>query len=267
MFWLNKFIGYLQLAAAYTRLNCKIQLEYRGAFVSQAGAMIFNDCCWVAFWSFFFTNFQVVNGWGSAEIITLWAMSAAGYGLGHALFGNSLHLSGMIARGELDAWLLYPRTLLPHIVLGRMNVSSVGDAIFGYAVYLAFARPDAPHLLMFVFLTFSIALLFVSFTVITASLSFFLGNAESLSEQWRFAMVTFSTYPAALFNGTAKVFLYTLIPAAFVSYYPIEALRKLSLADAGISLAGALAVTAVAMLVFQIGLNRYESGNAIGLRG
>ena len=73
---------------------------------------------------------------------------------------------------------------------------------------------------------FSATLLFVGFSVLTGSLSFFLGNAASLSEQWRNAMITFSTYPAILFEGAVKLLLFTLIPAGFVSYLPIQALRS-----------------------------------------
>lgn len=264
---LNKLRNYLGLAWAYTKLNWKTQLEYRGAFVSQVFSMIFNNCIWVAFWSLYFTRFQVGEGWGASDVIILWAVSAAGFGIAHTLCGNSIYLPGIIARGELDVWLLYPRAILSHIVVGRMCVSSVGDTLFGYVVYLAFVRPDLPHFLMFVFLTFSVAILFLGFSIFSSCLGFYLGNAESLAEQWRFAMITFSLYPAGLFKGAVKVILFTLIPAAFVNQFPIDALRSLSLVDAGIALLGSLSVLGVAILTFYHGLSRYESGNAIGLRG
>ncbi len=264
---INKLMNYLQLAGAYVCLNWKIQLEYRGAFISQVVAMFLNDAIWVAFWTLFFNRFQVINGWGTSDVITLWAISAAGFGIAHAICGNALFLPGIIARGELDVWMLYPRALLPHLVMGKMSATSVGDAIFGYAVYLAFVRPDLPHFLLFTVLTLSVAVLFVGFSVLTGCLSFFVGNAESLSTQWRFAMITFSTYPAGLFKGGAKLLIFTLIPAGFVSHFPIEALRKLSLIDAGLAFAGSLAVVAVAVSVFYFGLNRYESGNSLAMRG
>ena len=62
------------------------------------------------------------------------------------------------------------------------------------------------------------ALLFVGFSLLTGSLSLFLGNAAGLSEQWRIAMLTFSTYPSVLFEGAVKILLFTLIPAGFVTY-------------------------------------------------
>lgn len=263
----EKLKSYLLLALAYTKLNWKAQLEYRGAFISQVAAMFFNDCIWLAFWTFFFTRFRVAEGWSSADVVTLWAVSAAGFGIAHAICGNLLYLASTIARGELDSWLLYPRALLPHLALGRMSATSVGDAIFGYAVYLAFARPDVPHFLLFVLLTLSVAVLFVGFSILSATLSFWIGNSETVTEQWRFALVTFSTYPADLFKGGVKVLLYTLIPAAFVTYFPLKALKDLSLLDAGLSFAGSAAVLVVGSLVFYCGLNRYESGNTMTMKG
>src|SRR5215831_12330024 len=53
---------------------------------------------------------------------------------------------------------------------GQNHVYSVGDAAFGYAVYIALVRPDLTHFLMFVFLTLSVAALYVGFSVASASL-------------------------------------------------------------------------------------------------
>src|SRR6185436_7862351 len=173
---LGRLRNYLGLATAYTRLNLNAQLEYRGAFISQVGAMFLNDGVWVVFWALFFTRFPVLRDWGIKDVLTIWAITASGFGLAHAIYGNVLGLAGLIAQGQLDAWMLYPRALLPHMLLGRMVVTAWGDALFGYTVYLVFVRPDLPHALLFAALSLSVALLFVGYGVFSASLSFFLGN-------------------------------------------------------------------------------------------
>jgi ABC-2 type transport system permease protein len=263
----SKLLNYLCLAVAYFHFNLKAQLEYRAAFFSQALAMFVNDCLWLAYFVMLFDRYPVVKGWHAQDVATLWAVTAAGFGIAHFLFGNTLGLARIIAVGELDTWLLYPRALLPHLILGRMNASAFGDAVFGYAVYLVIVRPDLPHFLMFAMLTFSVALLFLGFSVLTGSLSFYLGNADTLSENWRGALIAFSTYPTELFGGKVRLILFTVIPAAFVSGFPVEALRHLSLVHAGCSLAGALAVLGVGVLVFHHGLRRYESGSMVAMRG
>jgi ABC-2 type transport system permease protein len=263
---MRRLFDYLGLAWAYVRLNLAAQLEYRGAFVSQVVAMFVNDAVWVAFWALFFTRFPVLRGWDVRDVITVWAVAAAGFGIAHAIYGNAIMLAQLIAQGQIDVWMLYPRALLPHMLLGRMNATAVGDALFGYAVYLAFVRPDWKHFALFAVLTVSSAAVFVGFGVLSGSVGFFLGNSATLSEQWRFAMITFATYPATLFQGAVKLLLFTAIPALFVNLFPVEALRSMSLADAGLAVLGSLAVVAVGVAVFHLGLRRYESGNLLAMR-
>ena len=262
-----KIGNYLALVATYVRFNAKAALEYRAAFVSQMLAMILNDCIWVAFWTTFFARFPVIHGWGSTDVITLWAVCAAGLGIGETVFGNSARLATLIAQGELDSWLLYPRSVLTHIILGKMNATAFGDALFGYGVYLGFAHPDLPHFALFSALTLSVAVVFVGLNILSGSLSFLMGNAAPLADQWRFAMVNFSTYPASLFDGPVRFMLYTVVPAGFVSYLPIEALRTFSLQTAALSLLGSLVFFVVAVVVFYEGLKRYESGNLMLMKG
>ncbi len=164
-------------------------------------------------------------------------------------------------------WMLYPRALLPHLLLGQMHATAWGDMLFGYGVYIFFVKPDALHFALFIALTISAAFVCVGFSIITGSLSFFLGNSEGLATQWRNAMITFSTYPATLFDGWVKVLLYTLIPAGFVTYLPVEALRSLSWAHTFGAIAGAGAVMSVAFCIFYYGLRRYSSGNLMTMRG
>jgi ABC-2 type transport system permease protein len=264
---IHRLWKYLQLASAYICLNFDAHLEYRGALISQVVAMVLNNIMWVSFWVLFFNRFPVLRGWTVQDVVTLWAITAAGFGLAYALFGNALTLANLITQGQLDVWMLYPRTLLPHLLLGRMNATSWGDLLFGFGVYGAIVQPDWIHFLLFTGLTIAVAALFVGFSVLSGSLSFYLGNGSTLSEQWRFAMITFSTFPATLFDGWVKVLLYTVIPAGFVTYLPIEALRSLSLIDVGLTLVGSLAVLAIGIAAFYYGLRRYESGNLLDMRG
>src|SRR5258708_30340630 len=118
--WIAGLRNYAALVAAYTRLNLNAQLEYRAAFISQVIAMFINDGVWVAFWALFFTRFPVLRGWTIYDVITVWAITAAGFWLAHAVFRNALALSRLTAQGQLYLWRLYPPSLLSHLLLGRM---------------------------------------------------------------------------------------------------------------------------------------------------
>lgn len=259
---------YFRLAAAYVRINLKAQLEYRGAFICEALAMFVNDGVWVIFWMFFFRRFPVLHGWTLLDVLSLWAISTAGYGLAYAVMGNAhRQLATLISQGDLDLWLLQPRPVLPHLLLGRTIPTAWGDGLFGFVIYLAFVKPSFQQALMFAVLTIVVAVAFVGIGVLAGSLSFYLGNATMVADQWLNIVITFSTYPPTLFEGGMKVLLFTLIPSAFVSYVPVEALRSLSLPALLFAASGALALLLASIAVFYRGLRRYESGNLIGLRG
>jgi len=162
---------------------------------------------------------------------------------------------------------LQPRAVLPHMLLGRSAPSAWGDALFGFVVYLGFVRPDLMHAVVFVFMSLIVAVVFIGFAVLCGSLSFFIGHAGALADQWRNALISFSTYPPTLFQGAVKVLLYTAIPAGFVSYLPVETLRSMSPLDALMCVGGAFLVLAAGVGAFYGGLRRYESGNLVSMNG
>jgi ABC-2 type transport system permease protein len=259
--------NYLSLAAAYVRFNFKAQLEYRGAFFSQVASMFVNDGVWVVFWMLFFQRFPVLHGWNLTDVLTLWAILTAGFGLAFGIMGNTLHLASSVAQGEIDLWLLQPRAVLPHLLLGRSVPTAWGDALFGYVVYLAFIRPDWQRTIAFLLLSLAVGVVFIGFGVLSGSLSFFVGNAGTLADQWRNITISFSTYPPTLFRGAVKIVLYTLIPAGLASYLPVETLRSMSVGYALLSVCGAAALLAAGTGAFYLGLRRYESGNLVSMNG
>jgi ABC-2 type transport system permease protein len=263
----NSFKDYPRLVLAYLRLNLNAQLEYRGAFISEVVAMIVNDGFWVLFWVLFFARFPVIEGWEIKDLLLLWTITTAGFGMAFSVMGNAWHLPSLITNGQLDVWMLYPRAILSHVLLGRTVATAWGDAAFGFLVFIVFVQPDLAHLVLFMVLSLSTALVFIGFAVLTASLTFYLGNGTQLAEQWRFAMMSFCTYPENLFSGVVKLLLFTALPAGFVSYVPVRALRNLSLVDTAFAMAGAVAIMTLAVIVFYIGLRRYESGNLMSMNG
>lgn len=263
----HKLKSYLRLAFSYLVLNFKAKLEYRGAFFSQVIAMALNDCVWLIFWTVFFTRFPVLRGWNVTDVTSMWCVVAAGFGLAHGICGNAIMLPTLIVRGKLESWMVYPRALLPHLLIGEIEVSSWGDVLFGYSVFLLLVRPSLSQFLLFAFLTFAIAVLFVGFSVASGSLGFWLGNVEVVCEQWRMSMITLSTYPTTLFDGQVKLLLFTLIPAGFCNYLPVEALKHHSWVYAGGAFLGALAILACGICLFYAGLRRYESGSLMEMRG
>jgi ABC-2 type transport system permease protein len=257
---------YLRFIGRYITANIQGALEYRLSFVSQMVAMLLNDLAWLIFWLAYFSSFPLVAGWGRPEIITMWAIVAAGFGIGDTFCGGTFRIAGMIIRGELDFYLSLPKPVLLHMLVSRMSVTAIGDVAFGMLVYAVLIRPGPLQVALFALCALTGAIIFISFGVITQSLAFWLGNAEGLAQQFSGALLNFSTYPTVIFKGMIKVFLFTIIPAGFITYMPVQLLRSPSAAMLGELLLFTVASALVAFVVFHRGLRRYESGNLVLVR-
>ncbi len=258
--------GLRALAGAYLRANVQTALEYRASFLGEMFAMLVNDAMWLTFWYAYFGKFPLVGGWGQRDVVTLWAEVAAGFGLATTIAGNSMRLAGFIVRGELDFFLSMPKPVLPHVLIARMSFTAPGDVLFGAIAFGALTSPTPSQWAMFAVFTVTTALIWGAFAVVTQSVAFWLGNAEALAGQLTNALISFSTYPTGIFRGAVKVVLFTVIPAGFIAYFPVEALRRVDLRLLGAVLGFAAFAVASAVLIFRSGLRRYESGNLMLFR-
>jgi ABC-2 type transport system permease protein len=77
------------------------------------------------------------------------------------------------------------------------------------------------------------------------------------------AIITFAIYPITLFDNTAKLILFTLIPAALMGALPAEFVHAFNWGTLTEIFLGSLAFLALAVAVFRLGLRRYESGSGI----
>lgn len=252
---------------AYWRINLAAVLEYRASFISQVLGMFINDGIWLAFWALFFARAKVVRGWDAQDIITLWAVITLAFGLHCALAGNALRLATLITRGQLDYYLALPKDPLVHMLISDVNLFGLGDALFGPVVYLLLTPVTWERTALFLISGLCGAVIFASFGVITGSLAFWLGNAETLARQAFEGMLNFSTYPDAIFNGAVKVVIYTVLPGAVVGSLPVRLMRQFDGRLLAAELGAAVLFALVAVSVFRLGLRRYESGNLLTMRG
>jgi ABC-2 type transport system permease protein len=77
------------------------------------------------------------------------------------------------------------------------------------------------------------------------------------------AIITFAIYPITLFDNTAKLILFTLIPAALMGALPAKFVHSFTWSTLTEIFLGALVFLGLAVAVFRLGLRRYESGSGI----
>ncbi len=248
---------------AVWKANLQSAMEYRAAFLTQVFGMMINDLMYFAIWIVFFQRFKNVNGWGIGDMWVTYGVLASAFGLVSLLFGNAFNLGDIIVKGRLDYYLSTPRPVLLHTVASRMIGSGMGDFTYGFISYALSGHFTWDGLARFLLATVLAATVFVSFLILVQSLAFWLGLMSNLTSLMVNAIVTFGTYPATLFDNTAKFILFTIIPAAFMGAVPASFIRSFTWTTLGELFLGAAAFLAAAIIGFRAGLKRYESGSGI----
>lgn len=253
---------------ALWKANLLAAMEYRASFLSQVVGMMLNNLIYFFFWVIFFDRFEQVRGWGLHEMLVLFGVTASAFGLSVYLFGNLMHVAETVATGRLDYYLSLPRPVLLHLLASGSHASGLGDFSYGILSFVASGLLEPGSLNPGSLLRFLLGVLlgmviFLSFMVLVQSLAFWLGNAQMLANQAFNAVITFALYPITLFDGTAKLLLFTVVPAALMGAVPAEFITRFGWENLFQMLGAATIFFILSLWAFHAGLRRYESGSAI----
>jgi ABC-2 type transport system permease protein len=231
----------------------------RSAFWTQVVIMAVNDLAWIVFWLLFFRRVGAVRGWDADGVLLLLSVVTTAAGLVLGVFANARSIGRLVAGGELDAALSLPVPTLPYLLVRRVNPSNIGDVLFGVTLFIVAGSPTPVRVVLFLFGVAAAAVLLIGFLVLTGSSAFFAGrdDASELSFQ---GILLLSSYPVDVFGGLAKVFMYTLLPAAFVASVPAKQMQSFSLPVALLTVAVSAAFAVGGWVAFTRGLRRYTSG-------
>ncbi|MCO5144193.1 MAG: ABC-2 family transporter protein [Oligoflexia bacterium] len=260
----NTIKGSFLFFAKLVSLNIQAPMALRTSFLMQVIFMLLNNLVYFTVWWIFFTRFKEINGWGLAEIEAMYALTAASFGTALVFGAGARQIALKIVHGELDTYLVQPKNPLLHQVGSLSQPSGWGDMITatvllymsGYGTLV-----NIPMLLLFVFCGASF---FLATAIIANSLAFWLGHVDQLARQILEFVITFSVYPQNIFPAGFKVILFTILPAGFISYLPIEILKSKNYLWIFGLVAACAFYLALAQFIFYRGLRRYESGNKIG---
>jgi ABC-2 type transport system permease protein len=230
------------------------------ALLSQVGVMVVNDVVWVIFWLLFFGRVGRIGGWDAERILLLQAVLATAGGIALGVFANARRVGTMAVDGDLDAVLSLPVAPLPYLLLRRIEATNLGDFVFGISLFAVAGEPTVTRTLVFGGVVVAAVALITGFLVLTGSLAFFVGRSETGDLGFQ-ALVLLGSYPVDVFAGAAKVVLYGVVPAAFVSSVPARLVDSFNPAQAAWLAATATAFAFAGWLTFTLGLRRYTSAS------
>lgn len=222
--------------------------------------MALNNFVWFAIWWLFFGLAGDVRGWTLRDVTEIYGILAVGYGIYAAFFGGARNVALFVQNGALDVYLGRPRSPLLGVLFSRCDPTGFGDIASG-AVLIALASGSTTEfLLALVFATLGSCVLVAVYVTINC-LAFWTSARPRLCDQLFESFLQFAMVPQIGLPVFVKVLLYTVLPAAFVAFVPVEILRSFSLAKAAAVVLAAAVFPGVASGVFRLGLRRYASGN------
>lgn len=244
---------------ALVAINMSSALNLRVSFLFQMIFMAFNNLVFFTVWWIFFGKFEEVNGWRLPDLEAMYGFASGAYGLAVVFGGGVTDIARKIISGELDSYLVQPKSVLLQLLCSHSRASGWGDIVtalilLGMSGYVNWIT--APLILLLLVIA---AVVFLGAGVIAQSLSFWFGPMEHLARQMFEFVITFSVYPQTIFPMLFKIFLFTIIPAGFIGFLPVELLRDFRWSLFGVGLGGAIAYIAFSIWFFHRGLQRYES--------
>jgi ABC-2 type transport system permease protein len=250
----------MTVALATMRTALREAWSNRRGFWFQVGIMMANDVVWVVFWVLFFDKVGSLRGWDTHRVLLMFAILATVTGAGLGLLANARRLGELIADGALDAALALPTNPLTYLLTRRVDTALLGDLAFGPMLFVAVGDPTPQRAAVFVFGAACGTVVLVGFLVALGSLTLFAGGRGEQADLGFQAILIFASYPIDVFGGLTKLFLFTAVPAAFVTGLPTSLVSSFHWPVAAAA-AGAAAFFAVAAAAtFRIGLRRYSSG-------
>ena len=191
--------------------------------------MIVNNLILFSVWWLLFQKIEEIRGWKLVDIAALYGVVTGGYGLAVIFGGGALKLSRMISEGDLDSYMTQPKNLLFYVMGSDSALSGWGDIASSLFFLTLSGYVTLTIIPLVFFILICVAILFLASAVLIHSLAFWVKSVSTLSQQLLEFTVILSVYPPSIYQGILKILLFTIVPAGFMGYLPVELLRQPSL--------------------------------------
>ena len=245
--------------------NLRLSLALKTAFFLSIFATILKQVLFLISWNFFFAKYQLVKGWDFNSMLAMYGTVCFSMGVVESFFFGFRDLPQMIENGQLDTFLLQPKNRILNIAVSKGDISSIGEIVTGILLmaYSGYLIKDFPMVLV---VWFSGSVFMFSLMLYLGCIAFFIKDSNDFIRELKLNTIILSTQPNSAFGGFLKMLTFTILPVAFLSYFPVESLRTGRFEYLLATLLGTMIFFGVACWIFNRGVKRYESGNLMAFR-
>jgi ABC-2 type transport system permease protein len=256
---------HLRLLSIFYRNTLINEMEYRINFWANIGLSLF----WLAWAALtvrvYFFHADRIAGWSYNELLIVMGLFFAMNGYRQMILTPNLsRLSEYVRQGTLDYVLTKPVSSQFLVSLRNVGVFNWTDPLLGlglviYALSRLDAHPSLVQVLLFAVLFLAGLVILYAFSLILQTTTFWLVNIER-ADALVMGLLEAGRFPVGFYQGFVRAALTVIVPVAFITTFPAEALLgrldwRLTIAAIGL----AVVLFSVASLFWRFGL-RYYSG-------
>ncbi len=259
---------YVRLLNIFYTNTLAREMEYRLNFVSNIGLSLF----WLAWAALsvrvYFFHADSIAGWNYDELLIVMGLFFAMNGYRQMILQPNLsHLSEYVRLGTLDYILTKPIPSQFLVSLRNIGVYNWADPLLGlglagYGLWRLGARPAAGQVALFAVLFLAGLVILYAFDLMLQTTTFWLTNIER-ADSLVMGLLETGRFPVNFYRGFVRAALTVIVPVAFITTFPAQALLgrlDWRLAVAAVGLAALLFAAASAF--WRFGLRYYSGASA-----
>jgi ABC-2 type transport system permease protein len=261
-------VNFLRIVWIYLRVGILNELEYRTNFAIQLFQSLVGVGFWLANLGIVFAHTDLLAGWRQAELTALLGVFFMVGGLMRTVVQPSMQrFMEDVRQGTLDFTLTKPADAQLLVSIKQIEVWKLVDVVLGggltvYALVELGETVGLTQALLFGVALLAGAAMIYSFSLILATLTFWFVRVDNILVIFQ-AMWEAGRWPVAIYPPWLRYTLTFLIPVAFATTVPAEALAGRLTTE---TLAGAVGLAAVLLaasrLFWRFGIRHYSGASA-----
>ena len=261
-------MNYLRLLGVYFRVSVLGELAYRVNFFVQLFQSLLSLGISLAGLAVIFSYTSTLGGWRPDEVLALVGVYfLVGGMIGLVIQPAMEQLIESVRNGKLDFALTKPEDAQLIISIQHVEIWKLIDIVMGFAVLAAALvrlgeKVGGGQAAVFILMLLAGAVIIYSFWLILATLSFWFVRVENILVIFQ-SMYEAGRWPVSLYPGWLRYGLTFIVPVAFATAVPAEALTGRLNWE---TLVGAVALAAVLFMIsrlfWRVGLRRYSGTSA-----
>lgn len=264
---------YLSVLYGTIKVSVLNQLEYPAYFICWFIAIPIQYFAGISMIAAVSKQFGSIGGYGYGEIIFLYGLGLISHGLMVVFFIQTWNIDRMILRGGFDRMLLRPMSVVFQFCTDYFNFIGLIDLIPGVVIFIYGCNVVGFTWSLFNILKLALVLagavmIRASFYLLIGCISFWAKGSRALVGAGELFLQRTTMYPMSVYPMIFQFVFTFIIPVGFIAFYPAaEFLQKngsvaFHLGFALLTPIAGLLMSSFTILLFKIGLRRYESAGS-----